>query len=123
MCGTNVDCRDLGRTCGLSKRYQPVRSCTFTPYAVTDYEYDPEVPPQNNNSPGFLNTANNNLLYIKENTNNETIGFYSDLNEMLMKFKNDTLIKNKIQSINLTKSTESTKIEEDKTTLKPNDNN
>ena len=82
----------MGRTCGLSKRYQPVRSCTFTPYVVTDYEYDPEVAPSATNlanPTGFLSPSNGNLLYIKENSN-DTIAFYSDFNKILMRFKNES---------------------------------
>lgn len=110
-----------GRTCGLSKRYQPVRSCTFTPYVVTDYEYDPELPASssglvNANSASFLGSSNSNLLYIREHTN-DTLGFYSDLNQILMKFQNSTAKLNDDLQTNVTELIKSNDVE--KTTLKP----
>lgn len=61
---------------------------------MTDYEYDPEVPPVSglvNGSPtSLLASANGNLLYIQENAN-DTLTFYSDFGKILMRFANETI--------------------------------
>ena len=61
---------------------------------VTDYEYDPEVPPAgglaNANPASYLASASSNLLYIKEDAN-DTIGFYGDFDKILMRFANTTI--------------------------------
>lgn len=83
---------------------------------VTDYEYDPEVPPAsglvNGSPPNLLAPSNNNLLYIQENAN-DTLSFYSDFGKILMRFANETMGK----SSNFTEYIKSNDTE--RTTLNP----